>query len=72
MFGEISYLLEKPRPYTAIVSEELYCAIFDPLTYRKALGEYFSFINSKNIYLNNYFSSNIRKETIFHLSVLFS
>ncbi|KAL4457075.1 hypothetical protein ABPG74_014713 [Tetrahymena malaccensis] len=71
MFGEISYLLEKPRPYTAIASEECYCVIFEPKIYRRALGEYFSFINCKNIYLNNYFSS-IRKETIFHLSISFN
>ncbi|KAL4508283.1 hypothetical protein ABPG72_003587 [Tetrahymena utriculariae] len=71
MFGEISYLLEKPRPYTAIASEECYCVIFEPKIYRQALGEYFSFINCKNIYLNNYFSS-IRKETIFHLSISFN
>ncbi|EAR99566.2 cyclic nucleotide-binding domain protein (macronuclear) [Tetrahymena thermophila SB210] len=71
MFGEISYLLEKPRPYTAIASEECYCVIFEPKIYRRALGEYFSFINCKNIYLNNYFSS-MRKETIFHLSISFN
>jgi len=64
-------VLEKPRAYTAIVSEEAFIVSFSSKTYRRAIGEHFAYVNAKYVFLNKYFALSIRKETLFHLGVLF-
>lgn len=64
-------VMEKPRAFTAIASEESFIVSFTSKSYKKIIGDHFAYLNSKYIFLNSYFALSVRKETLFHLGVLF-